>query len=225
MPVVELTPTRDHIPPFDLGDEIPPTFAEQLQVAGNTAELQVSLGAPLETTPENAEEEKDLLIKALRAKKTSNLTINTAFAAAAFLRTYGQSIALDVVTARAAITNKLLELANCGDPKYELKALELLGKHSDIGIFTERSEVTINYKNPEDLETAIKERVKRLLNATMVDITPLGMNLDEELGVVNLQNAKDEQVEISTGKETVKNEIENDGRLLANTQPPENTPP
>jgi aromatic ring-opening dioxygenase LigB subunit len=43
--------------------------------------------------------------------------------------------------------------------------------------------VTINYKNPEDLENAIKERVKRLLNADVIDVTPLGVDLDEELGV------------------------------------------
>jgi hypothetical protein len=66
------------------------------------------------------------------------------------------------------------------DPRYELKALELLGKHSDIGIFTERSEITINYKNPEELEKAIKERVKNLLNATVVET----VSLDDQLGVI-----------------------------------------
>jgi hypothetical protein len=87
---------------------------------------------------------------------------------------------------RSALTNKLLELANCGDPRFELKALELLGKHSDIALFTERSEVTINYKNSSDLETAIKERVKRLLNAK--DITPTNpiSHLDDVLGVVDM---------------------------------------
>ena len=84
-----------------------------------------------------------------------------------------------------------MEIANCGDPKFELKALELLGKHSDIGLFTSRSEVTINYKNPEDLENAIKERVKRLLNAEYVDITPMSMNLDEELGIAGQEYEED----------------------------------
>jgi hypothetical protein len=79
-----------------------------------------------------------------------------------------------------------MEIANCGDPKFELKALELLGKHSDIGLFTERSEITINYKNPEDLENAIKERVKRLLNADVVDVTPIGADLDDVLGVAEV---------------------------------------
>ena len=58
----------------------------------------------------------------------------------------------------------------------------MLGKHSDIGVFTERSELTINYKNPEDLEKAIKDRVKNLLNATVIDVAPMEERLDEALG-------------------------------------------
>jgi hypothetical protein len=43
--------------------------------------------------------------------------------------------------------------------------------------------VTVNYKDPESLEKAIKERVKRLLNADIIDVTPVGIDLDEELGI------------------------------------------
>ena len=67
----------------------------------------------------------------------------------------------------------------------KLKALELLGKHSDIGLFTERSEITIHHKSSGDLESAIKERIKRLLNAETVDVTPLADSLDDELGVAD----------------------------------------
>ncbi len=77
-----------------------------------------------------------------------------AFAAREFLRVYSGRIAAEMSDVRAALTNKLLELANCGDPRFELKALELLGKHSDIALFTERSEVTVTYKNSNDLEEA-----------------------------------------------------------------------
>jgi hypothetical protein len=98
---------------------------------------------------------------------------------------------MDVHEVRSAVTAKLMELANCGDPKFELKALELLGKHSDIGLFTERSEITVNYKSSGDLENAIKERVRRLLNADIVDITPIGDDLDAELGVVDLGEIKE----------------------------------
>ena len=105
----------------------------------------------------------------------------TAYAVASFLKAYGQQVALDVVATRAAITAKLMEIADCGDTKFELRALELLGKHSDIGLFTERSEVTINYKTPEALEDAIKERVRRLLHSEMINVTPKAISLEDEL--------------------------------------------
>jgi len=172
--------------PYDLSEEKTKTLLEEMAVAGNTAELQVELGAALDVSEADAAREKELLEAVAKAKKPSNLKEpNTAFAAAAFLRTYGQQLAMDAAAARAAITNKLMEIANCGDTRYELKALELLGKHSDIGIFTERSEMTIKYDDPEKLEKEIKERVKRLLNATVVDTVPLGDNLDEELGLLD----------------------------------------
>lgn len=184
MPVVNLEPDNTHPIPFDTDDQEAPTFAEEVAVAANTAEAQVALGASLEVDPVTAEREKSLIEQVVKNRQTKPLTNpNTAFAAAAFLRTYGQQLAIDAAQARAAVTNKLLEIANCGDPRYELKALELLGKHSDIGLFTERSEITINYKDPTELENAIKERVKRLLNAEVVDVTPIGADLDDQLGV------------------------------------------
>jgi hypothetical protein len=194
MPIVYIEPTDEHPVPYDTSPEVSPTFLEEMAVAGATAELQVDLGVSLELDPADAARQESLLKAVIEKQKSKNLTnVNTAFAAAAFLKTYGAQLAFDVASARAAITNKLMELANCGDPKFELKALELLGKHSDIGIFTERSEITINYKNPEDLENAIKERVKRLLNADIIDITPLNNDLDEELGFANADEESADQ--------------------------------
>lgn len=193
MPIVNIEPTTHHPLPFDTDDEVASTFAEEVAVAANTVEMQFALGASLDVDEATAGQEKTLINQALKNRNTKNLTNpNTAFAAAAFLRTYGQQIALDAAQTRSAITHKLMELANCGDPRYELKALELLGKHSDIGLFTERSEITINYKTPEDLEQAIKERVKRLLNADVIDVTPIGADLDEQLGVAETSEYQSE---------------------------------
>jgi hypothetical protein len=197
MTVVKIEPTKDHPVPYDTTAEKTETLLDEMAVAGNTAELQVELGAPLDLSEKDAAKEKELLAAVAKAKKPSNLKEpNTAFAAAAFLRSYGQQLAMDAAQARAAITNKLMEIANCGDPRYELKALELLGKHSDIGIFTERSEITVNYKDPDDLEKAIKERVKRLLNATVVDTVPLSQQVDKALGAPESKKPLDAQLEI-----------------------------
>jgi hypothetical protein len=196
MPNVKIAPTKDKPVPYDLGAEKPATVLEKMAVAANTAELQNALGSVLDLPKADLDREKNLIDEAVKRKKTQNLSKpNTAFAAAAFLRTYGQQLAMDAAEARAAITNKLMEIANCGDARYELKALELLGKHSDIGIFTDRSEITINYKDPVDLENEIKERVKRLLNASLVETVPLDQSLDEELGVFEAEPSMAEELE------------------------------
>lgn len=184
MPVVKIEPTDEYSLPYRLEDDDTSSFLEELAVAASTAEFLEELGIPPEVTPENLEREKALLEAVVkRGEKAPLKNYSTALGASAFLKEYGQALATDVVQVRAALTNKLLEIANCGDTKFELKAIELLGKHSDIGLFTERSEININYNSPDALEAAIKERVKRLLNADIIDVTPLGVDIDDELGV------------------------------------------
>ena len=185
--MINIEPTKDHPVPYSTDEEKPETFKDELVVTANTVDLLEGLGLSIESTPEDAEKTKKLVKAALKGQDSKALkTTNTAFAAAAFIKTYANQLALDVHEARSAITSKLMEIANCGDPRFELKALELLGKHIDIGLFTERSEITINYKTSNDLENAIKERVKRLLNAEITDVTPLYDSLEEELGIVDV---------------------------------------
>ena len=200
MPIVKAEPTDEYPVPFDTGNEELDNFADKLASVANTAELLEALGAPIETTKGTLAEEAELLNAAINKQSITPLktSLPAALGAGAFLRAYGQSRALDIDEVRAALTNKLLELADCGEIKYELKAIELLGKHSDIGLFTERSEINITHTSAESLENAIKERVKRLLNADVIDMKPLGMDLDEELGIYD---ADFEEVEDEEGDE------------------------
>lgn len=187
MPIIKAEPSTEYPMPFDLSDEDFDSFADKLASIGNTAELLEHLGAPVESSKENLSEEAALLDAAIDKQKITPLksSLPAALGAAAFLRAYGQGRALDVDQVRTALTNKLMEIADCGDIKFELKAIELLGKHSDIGLFTERSEINVNYNSSESLENAIKDRIKRLLNADVIDMKPLGMDLDEELGILD----------------------------------------
>lgn len=184
MPKVKLKPT-DSVPlPYSPEDVGTPSFLEELEATANTADFLEGMGIPLEVDPATFEREKALLEGAIKGQHVAPLTnYATALGAKAFLQQYGQALAFDVSQVRAALTNKLMEIANCGETKYELKALELLGKHSDVGLFSQRSDININYNSPEALESAIKERVKRLLDAELVDVTPISTSLDEEFGV------------------------------------------
>ena len=193
MDTVKVEPTDEHPLPYDLEEPVLKNFLEEITVAANTAEALETMGAPLEVDPTTLHREKALIDAVAKGQHAAPLkNYSTALAANAFLKTYGQNLAFDVHQVRAALTNKLLEIANCGETKHELRALELLGKHSDIALFNERSEITINYNSPDALEAAIKERIKRLLNAETIDLTPAATSLDDEFGVYNPNSSAEE---------------------------------
>ncbi len=213
---VKIVPTDDIPVPYNTDNDQTGSLLEELAVAGKTAELQEALGAKIILSTEDAEKEAALLKEVIEKGKVINLrNPGVALAANGFLKTYGQALGMDLVAMRNAVKNKLFEIANCGEPRYELRALELLGKTSDIALFTERSEINVNYKTSIDLESAIVERVKRLLNATVVESVPLSMeDLDEELGVfeeLEDENETDDQDQISELTASVEELIEDDG--------------
>lgn len=93
--------------------------------------------------------------------------------------------------ARSFITNKLLELSTCGDPRHELRALELLGKLSDIGAFSEKSEVVVTAKSSADIDRQIREKVNEILLKRGVSLEKV---IDAE--VVEVPKEEDELDEV-----------------------------
>ena len=189
--MIKVEPTTEFPLPYDTSDEKPKTFHDELAIAANTADILQELGATIDLSPEDLDKVKELTESRNRKKASVALRDpSTASAAAMFLKSYANQVATDVHEVRSAITAKLMEIANCGDPRYELKALELLGKHSDVGLFTERSEITIHHTTSSSLENSIKERIKRLMNADVTDIRP---NLVDELDELDEIEAQKEQ--------------------------------
>ena len=67
------------------------------------------------------------------------------------------------------ITNRLLEESKCGDTKHEIRALELLGKISDVGLFSEKTEINVTHTT-DSLQHAIKDKIGRLMGMVGGDI-------------------------------------------------------
>jgi len=99
------------------------------------------------------------------------------------LSDYDHQVVQEAVQLRRFVTNKLIEDAGLSDPRHRLKALELLGKISDVGLFSEKTEITVKNLSPEDLETQIKSKLYKILGTTSaidtsfeiidaVDVTP-----------------------------------------------------
>jgi hypothetical protein len=184
MPNVE--PVANVPLPFDLSDDQPATHKDAVAVAVNTVDLIEQLGGSLDYDEDDLNKAKVLLTGEGKSKLPKTLSVSAeAKAVSTLVKRFNFSTFADALEARQFITNRLVLLADCGDPKIELKALELLGKHSDIGLFAERSEITVHHTTSETLERSIKERIKRLLNTDVVDVTPVD-DLDAHLGPLDL---------------------------------------
>jgi hypothetical protein len=66
---------------------------------------------------------------------------------------------------RTYITNRLLLESDSADPRIRIKALEMLGKISDVGLFTEKTEITMRHRPTEELEQMLRERLTRVIEA------------------------------------------------------------
>ena len=194
--MIPIEPTAEHPMPFDMSDEQPKTHKDAVAIAANTADLIDELGGSIDYSNEDLEKAAKLITGAGKTDTPKHIVLSSeAKAASVLIRQFDFQAFEDAQQARNFITNKLIKIADCGDPKLELKALELLGKHSDVGLFTERSEITVHHTSSSSLENSIKERIKRLLNSDVVDVTPID-DLDELLGpekpVERIEEVKDE---------------------------------
>lgn len=191
---LHITPETGVPLPYKQDDETPNSFAKELQAAALTMDaIERKCTIPVLPPEVDAAGAIEALEAALNTKNPTNLkSPAVASAAKDFLRKYAERLAIDAADVRAALTNKLLEIANCGDPRYELKAIELLGKHSDIALFTERSSMTVNYKTASELEDAIRTKIKNLTGGNARSAIPLTIDaLDAELGTVDAEMVED----------------------------------
>ena len=112
------------------------------------------------------------------------------------LTEFGQSVVQSAKTVRHLVTNKLLLETENPDAKVRLRALELLGKISDVGLFSEKTEVTVTHQTSDELKQKLRKKLEKLVNPqnptqnisnTAKDDTPVhidgdSIDLDAELG-------------------------------------------
>jgi hypothetical protein len=105
------------------------------------------------------------------------------------LSEWGRSVVDSAVTVRHLVTNKLVTETENPDPRVRLKALELLGKISDVGLFVEKSEVTITHQTTDDLKEKLRSKLQKLTRAhaeapieDAVLIEGQTIDVDKELG-------------------------------------------
>ena len=191
---IKIKADNEHPIPERMNMEKAPTPMEELEVAENTAKLMKEHAEPIDITKEDKKEAEKLFKNFQKDVTPGSLTQPAVILAlSGYVKQYSNSIVSDAAETRNLIHNRLLEISSCGDPKHELKALELLGKMSDVGAFTEKSEITVAHKSADVLQGLIKEKISRLIELEVQDVEDITDSLDEELDAINNGDEADDE--------------------------------
>jgi len=82
---------------------------------------------------------------------------------------FAHAVVERAVQIRHLVTNKLILESDNPDPKIRIRALELLGKISDVGLFTERSEVVVTHQSNAELTDKLRDKLRKLMAADDVE--------------------------------------------------------
>jgi hypothetical protein len=180
------TPPVDHDIPLA---DYPPTFADLRDRVEAAFASLAALGCDVEVSDADIEVAHNAL---QGGKVPSDVLLSspgTIVHIKALLSAYDQAVVESAAQIRTFVTNKLLLETESPDPRIRIKALELLGKISDVGLFTEKTEITMRHRPTEELEQLLRERLMRTLTPEEVRppaytdaAAPRSLEVDEVFG-------------------------------------------
>ena len=147
---------------------------ERAMAACQTAKDLEGFGLDLTTNEEDNEvaailaeayaKDPEATSKQVTDNRFAKLTPASLVLAGSILDEFGQLVVRNSVQLRYMVTNKLILESDNPDARVRLRALEMLGKISDVGLFTEKKEVTINHSSTEELRASLKNKLSRLIS-------------------------------------------------------------
>jgi len=183
-------PYSDDIPYIDL--------RARAEAACNTAAMLEEHGLDVKPTSEDEEIAAKLALayadnpektsRKVSTKRASTLPPAALMMTHNILTEFGHSVVESAVQVRHLVTNKLIEETENPDPRVRIRALELLGKISDVGLFTDKTEVTITHRTTDELRESLRAKLSKLVNPEedVVDaefVETGTIDVDAELGI------------------------------------------
>jgi hypothetical protein len=142
-------------------------------------------------------EDPEKTSKKVTSNRVASLTPASLLLTDAILKEFGRSVVESAVHIRNLVTNKLLIESDNPDPRIRLRALELLGKISDVGLFSEKSDITITHQSTDDLRSKLKGKLEKLvvgeveLNGGIEDAVIADIDVQAELGLKEEQEEQE----------------------------------
>tara|TARA_R100001377_G_scaffold28585_1_gene15525 strand:- start:63 stop:602 length:540 start_codon:yes stop_codon:yes gene_type:complete len=179
-----------------------------MESAANTAKELGEHGLEVEPTKEDKDVAAKLTVayannpektsKKVTPKRVAVLTPASLILTNSILQEFGRSVVESAVQIRHLVTNKLLLETDNPDPRVRIRALELLGKISDVALFAEKSEVTITHQSTDDIKEKLRSKLAKLVNppeeienAVIIDGEPVDVNA--ELGIDDAEEGFDDE--------------------------------
>lgn len=202
---IVVIPTSHDIPLIQDVQGTPAEIAARAEAFFKTAEFLSESGAEIEVGEQERAEARAIFNDGGMTPALIPTSSAVAIHLKALITEYDCRLLDSNIQARNYIVNRFLEISNpnpkiiknkegkevvIDPPKIseQLKALELLGKVSEIGLFSERLEININNKSTEELESELVETLSKYMGqaipAKPQKDTVLDVDLDEELGRV-----------------------------------------
>ena len=177
-------------PPPAKGEKSPLLdLAERAAAASKTMEVLLPHGLELRPTKKDSEDAAAVVAayaanpettsKVVSQKRMSTMTPSALRHIDVMLKEFSHNVVESSTQLRHYVTNKLVEESANPDPRIRMKALELLGKISDVGLFADKTEVTITHQTTEDLRESLRAKLSKLaspetiIDAEVVDATPV----------------------------------------------------
>ena len=168
---------------------------ERAEAACNTAAELAEHGLDIEPTREDKDvaaklvaayaDDPEATSKKVTTKRAAALTPASLVLTNHILNEFGHSVAESATQIRHLVTNKLLLESENDDPRIRIRALELLGKISDVGLFAEKSEVTITHQSTDDLRAKLRSKLEKLVtpeedieDAVVIDNSPIDIEAE-----------------------------------------------
>jgi len=170
---------------------------ERAEAAFRSIELLAQHGLDTEATPADKEaaaaittayaEDPGKASKMINHVRAAQVTPASLINIRSYLDEYGRAVVTHAIEMRHLVTNRLLEESQNPDARIRIRALELLGKHSDVGLFSEKQEVTITHQTTDELKEKLRAKLQRLIRRDepvedAVIIEGEVVDLDSELG-------------------------------------------
>lgn len=125
-------------------------------------------------------EDPTKISKEVNDQRLSSMTPSSVLLVGNILDEFGRLVVTDSVKIRNLITNKLLLESEHDDAKVRLRALELLGKISDVGLFSEKREITVTHQTSDELRESLRSKLSKLVGDETLDDIEDAVIIDSE---------------------------------------------